>query len=729
MPNADRITAAGLEWECPPLAVFIDDVSGNSSKQWNVHYSCYISNCGLPRAEIEKSRNIQFVSTSPNASPMEIISAVCDDIRYGSTPLKVWDVRRQRCILVRLWILFLPGDNPMQAELCSHIGLKGNHFCRCCHVGGDQKYKVSDEGYASLLKAGQARCAAETRSAVLQQLIQATHAAAQKPLREAITSTGTKDSLALPTINRLIALGKILRKSNTDRKAFTPEEVNRELSAELLRNKHVTMVNPLLDMKGLEVHRDTPVEPLHTHLLGIVKYFWAQTVWVLEKQGNFVTFQARLHSLAKSGLNIPNILADYMCRYRGALIGKHFKTISQVMSFAVCGLVDDNLQNAWLAVGSLTVLLWETDIESMPKYQEQLRKSIDNVLDHAVVLSPGLLTEKNKLHILLHIPEHIARHGPSLLFSTERYESFNHIFRLSSIHSNRQAPSRDIASSFANQDRCRHMVTGGYWCDKASGQWVCASKHVRDHIGTNSIDAKLLGVPINHPPIPGRMTLAPPSSPTANSTSRRQPTRLSWSNTTSVQIEPLLALPNGVEGPWHSANSVVTLNGDSAALGTELPSISAAPPALRFASVVELLPAEDPNSQNSLVIVRESILQPKLHPKLQMPVVKHSGPLRVLLPRDIICIINVQHDCSRAECTSDGKQTIRQEREDTSQSRPVVSHKTIPLYVLNMQALHNHRWIRLALPNHLKAEPISFPNCDALHRHATVSLRDTKLQK
>lgn len=39
----------------------------------------------------------------------------------------------------------------MQAELCSHIGLKGNHFCRCCHVGGDKVFKESDAGFPSLL--------------------------------------------------------------------------------------------------------------------------------------------------------------------------------------------------------------------------------------------------------------------------------------------------------------------------------------------------------------------------------------------------------------------------------------------------------------------------------------------------------------------------------------------------------------------------------------------------
>ncbi|KAH9888921.1 hypothetical protein C8Q73DRAFT_655005, partial [Cubamyces lactineus] len=96
----------------------------------------------------------------------------------------------------------------------------------------------------------------------------------------------------------------------------------------------------------LEAHLDTPVERLYTHLIGMVKYFWAEAIWALEKQGHFSELQVRLNSLSCTGLKISNIMANYMCRYCGALIGKHFKMISQVMAFTLCSLVENTLQKA-----------------------------------------------------------------------------------------------------------------------------------------------------------------------------------------------------------------------------------------------------------------------------------------------------------------------------------------------------------------------------------------------
>jgi hypothetical protein len=61
----------------------------------------------------------------------------------------------------------------------------------------------------------------------------------------------------------------------------------------------------------------------------------------------------------------------------------------------------------------------------------------------------------------LHLTEHIRRFGPAILFATEAFESFNAIIRAKSVHSNRHAPSRDIALAFAQSNRIRHLLSGG----------------------------------------------------------------------------------------------------------------------------------------------------------------------------------------------------------------------------------------------------------------------------
>ena len=50
-----------------------------------------------------------------------------------------------------------------------------------------------------------------------------------------------------------------------------------------------------------------------------------------------------------------------------------------------------------------------------------------------------------------------------MLFATEGFESFNAIIRAHSVHSNRHAPSRDIAKSMAQCNRTRHLLSGGYF--------------------------------------------------------------------------------------------------------------------------------------------------------------------------------------------------------------------------------------------------------------------------
>lgn len=65
-----------------PLLLFEDDVSGNISKQWNKHYVIYMSNANLPRQMLEKEFCVRFVTSSPHASPLELMAAVKQSILY-----------------------------------------------------------------------------------------------------------------------------------------------------------------------------------------------------------------------------------------------------------------------------------------------------------------------------------------------------------------------------------------------------------------------------------------------------------------------------------------------------------------------------------------------------------------------------------------------------------------------------------------------------------------------
>jgi hypothetical protein len=126
--------------------------------------------------------------------------------------------------------------------------------------------------------------------------------------------------------------------------------------------------------------------------------------------------------------------------------------------------------------------------------QAELSRSIDDFLTVTAQCAPSILISKPKFHFLVHLPAYIRRFGPAILFSTERYESFNHVFRLVSIHSNRQAPSRDTCNAFAGYDRIKHIVFGGYWFDLSSKRWVRAGSSILEYVNQRPERARFLGL-------------------------------------------------------------------------------------------------------------------------------------------------------------------------------------------------------------------------------------------
>ena len=138
---------------------------------------------------------------------------------------------------------------------------------------------------------------------------------------------------------------------------------------------------------------DTPIEILHTILLGIVKYLWhgTHTPWTTnDKQ----TYSIRLQATDTSGLSIHAIRADYIMQYANSLIGRQFKTIAQVNAFHVYDLVDPIYFLLTKAVGELAALLWMPEIQKMDEYLVSSSSSFrGNRIDFISSLTSKLLSQ------------------------------------------------------------------------------------------------------------------------------------------------------------------------------------------------------------------------------------------------------------------------------------------------------------------------------------------------
>ena len=100
---------------------------------------------------------------------------------------------------------------------------------------------------------------------------------------------------------------------------------------------------------------------------------------------------------------------------------------------------------------------------------------------------------KPKFHIL-HLTAHIRRFGPATIFATEGFESFNTVIRSKSVHSNRHAPSKDIALAFAHGSRIRHLLSGAYFPIRNTEMDGSGQRTLSGQLPPGIIDAREAGL-------------------------------------------------------------------------------------------------------------------------------------------------------------------------------------------------------------------------------------------
>lgn len=333
-----------------------------------------------------------------------------------------------------------------------------------------------------------------------------------RAVKELQKSTGVKGQLSEKVLEEISAqMGSILP---NERRAFVREALTR---------RKEELLDETLMFRDFDPAKHTPVELLHTFLLGVAKYLWHETFSSLSAS-NRQTFAERLRNISHLSIVGPKTSqAEYIKKYPNSLIGRHLKEIMQLGVFALDDLpINNDLLRLWLDLGRLTTLVWFTKVSDIERFRQNLRAAIANVLDGFSILYPAKIVRKIKLHILVHLEEDILAFGPLPGVTSERFESYNAVFRHSAVNSNRQHPSRDIAMDCAGQERVKQTMSGGYLRD--GEVW---------RVPSSSLAGLATGTPI----LDDNFTLEKPSEPPGNftiSAAAQQRDRISFSDDAGV---------------------------------------------------------------------------------------------------------------------------------------------------------------------------------------------------
>ncbi|TFY58537.1 hypothetical protein EVG20_g8108 [Dentipellis fragilis] len=758
MPHPTRAIANGRPVFTLFLIPWSDDVSGNVSKQYNAHLNVYLVNGNIPHRYLAQEYFVRFCATSPHASALEQMNAVRQDMAIiPSGPENyhtAFDCKLETEILFRIIPHLAAADNPQQSELSSHIGMQGNKYCRRCDVGGTDEHKETDEGYRSLYKAQTARKPNETASAIKSQ-IKIAALGVQEAVTTLQTKTGVKDKIAEYWIGKAITRARELqairltnpatrdlrlrsRNLKGDARVAVRLSIQKEIQKEViswlitqpehsyakipsdspLRNeiRAGDHYSPLLDMPGLDVHRDTPVEILHTYLLGQDKYMWHLTnnKWDSKQEQ---LFTARLQSSSVDGLSTPAIRASYMIRYKNSLIGKHFKILQQLGVFHLHDkLCDPLVFDLWKATGELGALLWYHTISDLESYLKDLDILIHNVLDIWALIDPARIIVKPKLHILEHLVDDIRRFGPAILYSTEIFECWNAIFRTCSVLSNHASPSHDIAVTIADMERFKHQVSGGWWRN-LQGQYVQAGPEVRSLLRNNAQIQRRLGW----------VNLSNISPATVKPCSQQEQNPASWHDALgTLSVARPFNNPRVSPGrTWHHCKYVVSREKDICKPGSWVffqsqRASDTNHDEIQVGRIFKILSPEAAfaSKEQTVVIGEVFDVLGERNARLNMPILRRQCGLEVIQivsPKDILFIFNAQHDCGRGKCAP-GRDL---------QSGPKIQHSDDNAFIINLHALHNAIVLRESLPRHLTEPQPYLSDRAKVHQEIAARLRVT----
>ncbi|PLW06567.1 hypothetical protein PCANC_26024 [Puccinia coronata f. sp. avenae] len=660
LPNPWRIKANGKIIRHVPITLYSDDTSGNTSKQFNKHISFYFTLSGLPPNISNQEYNCHFLASSNIASVLEQSKSIVEELNLMTTRgFHAYDVTISQEVLVTSLVLCFLADSPMHAEVTNTPNPGGSlHPCRMCTLKvKKKKFKRSPTYVQRFLNRDSMgiesrnppRLWAETKMKTYHLFDTAMGVNLTSFLKKK-TALGVADAINTRFITESRSDGSLKEKMES-----------------LDLNSPASLFNPFLNLEGFDGAQDCPVEILHAVLLGIVKYLARDDISKL-KADQKLTLIGRLQSFSSVSLNIDSIKPQYLIQHIKSLVGRHFKIILQAAPFILLEFLTPERKDVWLALCNLCAFIFQTNIANMETYLETLKLHINQLL-YYLIKSSAQWVNKPKLHILLHLPESIERLGNASLFSTEKFESYNGVLRQSSIHSNRQAPGRDLARSFDNYSNLKYLVSGGMLYEENSKNWENPTNEVTDIFTNNPDIQRSMGFnsakvdPLPAVAFPQKLCLKVPKSEIAS---------LPEAINQRDKLHQVLKIKLNAKEVLHKGVFVVIDRGDKnvvAAIDSIWESKGSSKPLYYlWVTGYTLLGVDNYYEMRKLSRTSQQALIPT---------------------RKVIGCINVQHNCHAGNCQVTTSRPARLERLDKNVKTVQVEHTDNDHFVINSASLRN----------------------------------------
>jgi hypothetical protein len=270
----------------------------------------------------------------------------------------------------------------------------------------------------------------------------------------------------------------------------------------------------------------------------------------------------------------------------------------------------------------------------------------------------------------------------------EKFESFNKFIRAAAIHSNRQAPSRDIAIEFARGYHLNHILSGGFW-KAESGEWVQASENVRRILGESDVGGhlkKAMGVreevPINPRMLDKKLGNESASAQQLIIKQKLNDWGVGRDGNDMFDVWTQAKVSKEVKDrKWVQNGSFVVFYDD-----VNNPEFA------RISKIITPTGAKRECTEILLIANRCALKQKQdgsgfvRSADNECPIlVENTDEFIILQSTDIVSAVNAQHICDNACIAS--RRRVKQEREDSNVEEDYTKHGTGREYCLNIYAL------------------------------------------